>query len=379
MGYGPLSYGGGKSVKGQLAMKKIAIARLTVVGLVLLAAASAARAQPAAPHTYNIDAFLEMVPEWIAQFSTGPGPGDFAYLPRMARTDLYGSADVFFLLYTLDMLDLTDPERAEWATTLAKFQDKKTGWFIERSTLHPKEHATAYAVGAIKLLVNRAPRYPLAFRDRLDTRQALYGMLENDVPWEGIWSGSHIPTGMASALINTGQASGEWLDWLFTWLDREADPDTGYWIRGAAAQKGAFTKEEMGGAFHFYFLYTFTGRPLPYPEKIIDATLSIQNPNGLWDADLPYCIDLDGVFALIEAHKQIPGGYRNADVQAALAKTTEAITGRLNDRAFVFKNYKESHKLVGAVAALAEIQAFSPGLLQTPRPLKSVLAASPFI
>jgi hypothetical protein len=336
-------------------------------------------AAPSGTHSYDIDAFLEMAPEWMEQFRTGAGPGEYSFLPGMTRADLYGSTDMFYLLYTLNQLDLSREERKQWAGVVARFQDKGTGWFIERSTLHPREHATAYAVGAIKLLAGLPPRHSLKFKERVDTRDELYDLLENRVPWQGIWSGSHIPAGMASALINTGQASDEWLGWFFDWLDREADPATGYWIRGGAELKPAFTKEEMGGAFHFYFLYIYAGRVLPYPEKIIDATLALQNPNGLWDAEIPYCIDLDGVYALIEAHKQIPGGYRTADVLASLDRAAAAITSRLNNREFVFENYRESHKIVGALAALAEIQAFAPELIRTPRPLQSVLVASPFI
>ncbi|NVM27506.1 MAG: hypothetical protein HWN65_01580 [Candidatus Helarchaeota archaeon] len=52
---------------------------------------------------------------------------------------------------------------------------------------------------------------------------------------------------------------------------------------------------------------------------------------------------------------------------------------RLNDKEFVFKNYKNSHRLVGALAALAEIQNYMPDRLQTPKKWKLILDHSPYI
>ena len=346
--------------------------RIYLLIIFLTCAGAAAHAAP-----YNLDGFVEVVPQWMEQFKAQDRAGSYSFLPGQSRPDLYGSTDMFYLLYSLDMLELSDDDIKSWAGVIRKFQDKNTGWFIERATLHPREHATAYAVGALTLL-GAPTKYPLKFKENYDTQEELYDLLEN-IPWEGIWSASHIPTGIAASFINTGQADDEWLGWFFDWLDREADPATGYWIRGGARDKDAFAKEEMGGAFHFYFIYAFQGRPLMYPEKIIDATLSLQHDNGLWDADLPYCIDLDGAYNMILASQQLGDSYRYDDIMASLDRAAAAITSRLNDPHFVMERYEESHKLVGAVAALAEIQAFAPELLQTPKPLKSVLSASPFI
>lgn len=325
---------------------------------------------------YNIDSFIATVPDWVAHLKVGDRPGAYSYMPGRKRPDLYGSTDIVYLLYTLDMLDLTDEQRKSWAGIIRKFQNKKSGWFIDYSTLHSKEHATAYAVGALKLLGFK-PKYPLSFIEKFNTPEKIEKMLE-EIPWGNVWSGSHIASGIASAPINTGEIDDFWLDTYFEWLDREVDPDTGYWIRGGSRNKPAPTMHEMGGAFHFYYIYTYLGRPLPHPEGIIDTTIAIQHDNGLWDADVPYCIDLDGVFSIIHAYRQTDG-YRREDVIAAVEKALAAIVERLNDPEFVGENYIDSHKLVGAVVALAEIQEFLPHRLKTPKPLKRVLAVSPFI
>jgi len=352
-------------------MKNIRL--ITVIAVLAMLAASACRAGEA----LNLDPFIEQVPGWVQQFRAGDGPGEYSYLPGQKRPDVYGATDMFYLLYTLDMLDLGEADRKAWIRAIGKFQNKNTGWFGGNMTMHSREHATAYAVGAMKLLGSK-PRYPLAFKKFYDTREKIFKMLE-DTPWDAVWSGSHIPSGIASALINTGEAGPDWTDAYFEWLDREADPGSGYWLRkNDGAQKDSAGTNELGGAFHFYYIYTYLGHPLPFPERIIDATINVQHDNCLYDAEVPYCIDLDGVFSIIEAYKQT-GGYRTGDVRDSLECTLDAIVTRLNDPDFLWNNYRDSHKLVGAVVALAELQAFMPEKLVTPKPLKRILALSPFI
>ena len=330
----------------------------------------------AADESYNIDSFIEQATDWTARLKTGERPGAYSYMPHMPRPDLYGCTDMFYLFYTLDMLELSDRERRSWVLLIQKFQEKD-GWFGGNVTLHGREHATAYAVGALKLL-GAQPHYSLAFKENYDSREEIGEMLEG-LPWNVIWSGSHIGSGIASALINTGSVGEEWTADYFDWLDSRADPATGYWMqRNDGSRKETATRDELGGAFHFYYIYTYLDHPLPYPERIIDTTISLQQENGLYHGDVPYCIDLDGVFSIIEAYKQTDG-YRTEDVKASIEKTLAAIVTRLNDPEFVNKHYIDSHKLVGAVAALAEIQAFMPEKLDTPKPLKSILEDSPFI
>lgn len=327
---------------------------------------------------YNIDSFLKQLPGYMSEFKAGGAPGEYSYLPGSKKPDLYGTTDMVYLLYSLNMLDgVSAADKQSWAELIRSFQNEKTGWFGGNVTMHGREHALAYAIGALKLL-GSAPSHPLSFEDKYRGADNIDRMFET-TPWNMIWSGSHIASGIASAFINTGQADYEWLADYFAWLNREADPATGYWMRRAdGSRKDKATNQEMGGAFHYYYIYTFTGRPLPYPEKIIDTTLTVQQDNGLYDGNIPYCIDLDGVFELIRAFKQT-NGYRRADVESSIERTLSAIVERINDSGFLKKSYRDSHKLVGAIVALAEIQSFMPELLRTPKPLKDVLDVSPFI
>jgi hypothetical protein len=344
---------------------------LFIASIILVQTATSHAAEP-----YNIDPFLNSLPKWIEQFKASDKTGGYSSLPGKKKPDVYGTSDILYILYTLDKLDLTPQQQSEWSETIRSFQNPKTGWFINTANLHSKEHATAFAVGALKLL-GANPTHPLSFAKNFDTPRKIERLLEN-TQWENIWSGSHIPAGTASSLINTGTVDAKWMDVFLGWLDREVDPATGYWIRGGARKNPSPTTQEMGGAFHFYFLYLYMKRPLPFPEKIIDTTLSLQKPDGLWAADAANFIDLDGIYSLIYACRQT-NGYRRADVEAALKKAATSIVTRLNEPALLMKSYTDTHKLVAPLVALAEIQDFMPNLIKTPKPLKRILAVSPFI
>jgi len=217
---------------------------------------------------YNIDSFLQQLPAYMAKFKTANGAGEFSYLPGGRKPDLYGTTDMVYLLYSLDMLDtLSDKDKQNWAALIQSFQNEKTGWFGGNVTMHGKEHALAYAVGALKLL-GAKPAHPFSFRNKYETAENIERMFET-TPWDAIWSGSHIASGIASAFINTGIADVNWLSSYFSWLNREADPATGFWMRkNNGSRKNTATNNELGGAFHFYFIYTFTGQPPPpLPRK----------------------------------------------------------------------------------------------------------------
>lgn len=150
----------------------------------------------AAAATYNLDSFMSSLPAYMTQFKVGDAPCSYSYQPGRSKPDLYGVTDMVYLLYALDMLDMPDNDRQSCVALIQGFQNEKTGWFGGNVTLHSKEHATAYAVGALKLL-GAKPLYPLSFIKKYDTPEKIDKMLEG-IPWGAIWSGSHIASGIAS-------------------------------------------------------------------------------------------------------------------------------------------------------------------------------------
>jgi hypothetical protein len=325
---------------------------------------------------HRLDNFLDYVHEFIEQFRVGEGIGDYSYQKGRGIPDLYGSSDVLMTLYAINDLNLTKTQTKAWMGRLQSFQDPRSGWFKEAETLHFKEHSTAYCIAALYLLGGR-PAFPLKFLKHMDTKRKLWRWLFWQL-WSLIWITSHRGPGVAAALAMAGEAPESWFDWFFEWCDRKADPKTGYWRLGVIHKLGMISKHEMAGAFHFYYIYEYFKRLLPYPEKIVDWTLRLQHKNGLWDKKVPYCIDLDGVYSLTRASRAA-NDYRQRDVTRALAKTLATMVKCLNNKKFLFANYQNSHRLVGVLAALAEIQAYMPENLDTPKPWRNQLDIAPYI
>lgn len=314
--------------------------------------------------------------------------GEFALLQNQVFPDLYGMVDVAYIYYTLEKLpEITNRNSREvWAEQILTCQDD-SGWFTRRNLRgHPREHATAYAIAALRLLelepdenyvaqikpliallpilTDRAAflRWINALDFRLDPRS----ILKKNLGWHYIWRGSHVGGGIPAAVGMTrhlfeqwwpGQVDvDQWLEWYFEWLDAHVNPKTGYWQR-------AFwnliyrqpTLIDMGGAVHFLWIYEALKHPFPSPEAVIESTLTLQRPDGLYK-DHPFCIDLDGNFCLIRAYLQLSEErqkFFQERVYRSVERNFEAIVQALTERPLE-EIYADSHGLPGALAALTE-------------------------
>ena len=321
----------------------------------------------------------KLYPRWERQFISGSEPGAFSYKIG-GPTSCYGSTDMLISRYIINDLDLTEAEKNSWGEVINRFHDPATGWYKKSYTMHHREHTTAYAVAALQL-IDRVPAHPMNWKEPILTSEAAMEKWIAGVNWSIIWPGSHVVTGVPAVLAMLGQGSDEFFDWYFKWLDREADPKSGFWCRGLVHRLKIFprpTKHEMGGAFHMYYIYEYMNRQWPYPEKIIDETLRLQHKNGLWDKDVTYCIDLDGIYNLTRSSRNA-GGYRSNDIEEAIIRYLTAAEIILNDKEFFLKKYTNSHILTGALAAIAECQKFYPELVLTNVPWRQSLDKACYI
>jgi len=316
---------------------------------------------------------------WVEQFRSGDGPGEYSF-KKNGPTSTYGTTDMLISRYIVGDLDLSETEKDGWAAVINRFQCPETGWYRKRYTFHNREHTTAYAVAAL-YLINRRSAHPFHWAAHiLESRSAMERWIEK-VNWSIIWPGSHIVSGVPACLLMTGAGAEDFYDWYFNWLDENADPRSGFWCRGLAHRLKIIrqpTKHEMGGAFHMYYIYEYRKRRWPYPERIVDHTLRLQRKNGLWDRDVTYCIDLDGVYCLTRSSRNA-GGYRSDEVRAACGRYLAAAERILNDREFFFGRYNDSHILTGALAAVAECGLFYPEMVRTSRPWRQSLDTACFI
>jgi len=324
----------------------------------------------------------------VGNLSGFPLSGTFSLYRESTAPDLYGMIDAVYTLHIVGILSerTTRSSRETWAKQLLDCQDEK-GWFSKRNLRgHPREHATAYTIAALRLLKIEADEQYVPSVKLIDDLKPIltnqdaflrwitwldfcptpWDILDKKLGWHYIWRGSHVGggvpaiVGMTRDLIEQwwpGQVDlDQWFTWYFDWLDTRANPGTGYWQR--AFWNLIYRKPtliDMGGAVHFFWIYEALDRPFPYPEAVIESTLKLQQTNGLYK-DHPFCIDLDGNFCLIRSYLQLPEErkslYRDRVYDAA-EKNFEAIVKALTEKPLE-EIYDDSHGLPGALAALVE-------------------------
>jgi hypothetical protein len=333
----------------------------------------------------SIHKFLEM--HSLAPYRP-PLSGEFCLKRGFQSPDLYGMVDAVYALYSLGELAAwtSKASRARWAARILSCQDEK-GWFTKGNKKgHPKEHATAYAIGALCLLeveedeqymarlrpidglfpLLKDPSYVTQWLERLNFRWHLGNILEKNLGWHYIWRGSHIGGGIAAIIGMLEGVLNEswgwkvdveiWFRSYFEWLDQHVNPETGYWQRSFwnSLWKRP-TVIDMGGAAHFYWIYEAKRRPFPYPEAVIKSTLHLQKQNGLYK-EKPFCIDLDGNFLLIRSYRQLAQDKQEIwrdKVLSAVNRSGKAILKFLSGQN-IEQVYPDLHYLPGAIVGLIE-------------------------
>ncbi|MBD3229242.1 MAG: hypothetical protein GF329_13750 [Candidatus Lokiarchaeota archaeon] len=344
---------------------------------------------------FDLTLFQDYLMEWVNQFSINQDIGNFTYKPiknknkaKDKKPRLYASSDMVFTLYITNELkgyiDSANGKINHWMKIIQDFQGYKNGWFKQGlwnyDNFHFKEHSTAFAASALKLLGGK-PKHKLKFLDKLNTREKVEKWLKG-IEWGLLfWSGSHRGGGVAAYILTTGEIPNKrFFRWYFNWLDQEADPKVGFWRRSWLHRifKNRLTRNELGGSIHFYWIYQFMDHPIPYPEKVIDSTLKLQNELGLWGKNVSYCVDLDAIYCLTRCSRQI-NNYREKDIYQAILKYLDYTVPSLNNKEFLFNKYKNTHKITGCLCAIAEIQKFYPELILTKKPWRQSLDITPWI
>lgn len=340
---------------------------------------------------YELNQFLSFVFDWVNSFKFDDTPGHFMVKKGKEKPSLYGVCDMIYVLAGVNKLDEyfnihTNENRDSWISVIQSYQNPKNGWFKEgliNFAGHFKEHCTAFAVSALNILGGK-PKYPLAIAKKLNTEEKVEKWLKKGPEWGLLyWPGSHRGGGIGSIFATLGPDNyphEKFFEWYFNWLDKHADPVVGYWRLGRIhkLKKNRLTKNELGGAVHYYWVYEFMKHKWPYPERIIDSTLLLQNNIGTWDNEYSYCIDLDAIHAITRCTNQTKG-YREPDVIACLEKYLNYAIPKINDRNFIFENYITAHKLTGYVSAVAEIYKFKPEWFKIQKPLIQTLDKNPWI
>ena len=137
--------------------------------------------------------------------------------------------------------------------------------------------------------------------------------------------------------------AGKAMDVYYDWMDSRNNPKNGIWgILDISQPKNL--SNSIHAAFHFWAPYFYDKRPVPHPERAIDAVLATQNEygsfsQGVHNGEEPLkgsaCDDIDSMAPLVYITQQTD--YRRDDVREALVKGCNwVLKNWMEDGGFVF-------------------------------------------
>lgn len=313
-----------------------------------------------------LDGVVEQVLEFVTAAGLGAA-GEYAASPGGAEPDLYGSADAAAIRYILSDLPADGATRDQWVAHLRSFQDSDGAF---RHTSHNAFHTTAQAVGALDLF-DAQPSHRLSFLEPLLAAGGIESLLD-ELDWTQPWMGSWTGAGSASALV-TGMADRAWQQRYLGWLAQETDPVSGLLRRGSIGQDSETFFANLAATFHYVFVGEYLAAPMTAPEAKIDSALRTY-ADGMLSADRSVGF-AQGDWAYVLNRATRHTSHRGDEARAALREVALGVA----DNVLTHGIQGSMHDVLGVVTTLAELQNAAPGLLLTPRPLRSLLDRRPFL
>jgi hypothetical protein len=283
---------------------------------------------------------------WLEGLRVKEAPYGTYKMSMSTEATLFSSCFAVFLreLYN-DLKNITPEQKREWIELINSWQDGKTGFYIDPrlkeerlySRHLTKRHdwgyvtwqSTTFCISALEALGGEI-KYPFKFLEEWKNPDKVTLWLES-LDWKrGTWAAGNVAMFLGICLItdynaNGDQSAKEAMESFFDWHDNFQDPKTGFWGTncGTPLHIGLF------GAMHQYLLYYYMNRPLRYMEKIVDKTLLIQQPDGLFSpiGGGGGCEDLDATDTLVNMYKRLD--YRRDDISKALQRV---LVGTLNSQ-----------------------------------------------
>jgi hypothetical protein len=225
-------------------------------------------------------------------------------------------------------------------------------------------------------LLDLTPRHPV----RMDAKYAdIRGFLET-IDWrKEVYLGSHRGAGIGSIYALVPElGTPAWFAEYFKFCDSLFDPNNG--LMGRDKPPGG-DFDQIGGTFHYHFLYNHFNRQMPYPEKRIDTVLRLQQPDGYWHPTNHLWMMIDPMYLMTRTLRQSP--HRFADVQECVRRMMRVLVRDVysaEGRSQLLAGKMAAHSLTAALSIAAEAQQFL-GVHEviTEKPLKLVLDRRPFI
>jgi len=327
----------------------------------------------------SIDSIIDRIETALKQHELSPGrytrwTRQPEHSPHLIGPNPYACADAANILHILNRFPADPAVRASFVSSIQDFQDAKSGLFI--ASTHHVIHTTAYCVNALHLL-GAKPRYPFAeLTEYLDITNVFDMLEERDWLTQGL--GAHPGAGVYTALAFTGEASAEWEDAYFDWLDAQCDTASGFWKKEPVDDMFTIW-QQLRDTTNFLCNYEYARRPFPCPMALIDSCLNMyltdQMPENFGKGIRHF--ELDWVYCLNRASRQT--SYRFEEIKAALKRFAQDYIAFLDGIDWSRHAAADDlHCLCGMLQCLTELQQALPGLLKSRKPLQSVIDRHPF-
>jgi SAM-dependent methyltransferase len=221
---------------------------------------------------------------------------------------------------------------------IAARQDPETGLFdpgpIRRGDLsshsatYIRMQATYFALHALDAL-GASSLHPVKLAETFCDRSYLRGWLDGG-PWHNPWLHSNNVMFALTFLERRHDQTGDdealrAVDSILDYLDERQDDGTGLWQPDDEAD----VPNAVFAAYHFFPYYFWRARRPRHVERIIDSTLAIQQPDGLFVRGGGACEDLDAVHTLVMMQRV--SDHRQDDVRRALERCLWRILQIQND------------------------------------------------
>lgn len=275
----------------------------------------------------------EAIAFWLSLWDEASG--GFRFAPSQPATLMATAYSILGLEFTQGLIQLTGSQR-QAITHFLMAAVQPDGSFLdplfrvedvlsaEHDLAYFQEETTTFCQQALDAL-GAPPPPPRTYADGRNTAAGVIQFCEA-LNWQNPWLDSNPVMFALSQLCHDAERHHKpdllaAVDAALDWLDAHQSPKTGLWQGPHEVSLTA----AMAATFHFTFFYGYRGRPIQYPERIIDSCLQLQKDHGLFCGDRigQTCLDYDAIDLISKA--RLLTDYRHEEVEAALWHAHKAL------------------------------------------------------
>lgn len=304
---------------------------------------------------FNFDTFRKEILGYTAKMQVAPFT--YKYAASREHPCLYASIYAVMLEGLFGALSQRNTSDLQgWASYLNSFQNPEDGLYYDPALAGDayehigvwnegwgKHHLMSHMVIALARLGHK-PIYPLKYLEKYFDTDFLKRWM-NSFDFSGdVWTASNYFMNLYTVLEYARDFMDEpraidSISTMIQWLIDRQNPATGMWHNHKMSDLDHLGRlKVVRAAYHFYPLFEYEGRSIPYSDKIVDTILPLQNRWGGWtveNGNSGACEDIDAIEPLIRCAYACPE--RAEEIKAAVRRAMVwQLSCRNQDKGFSF-------------------------------------------